>query len=574
MYSKFNEEQLAGMAKYAETFAEAVNTASGSATDANANVSCKNIATWRSESCKELEKQFNRYYVSKQIEKDWGKEVSDKYNELLEDRVIYKHDESISPGIPYCCAMNSEEFLRSGTTKLGGESEAPMHLDSFCGAFVNYIYAVSSQFAGAVATPDFLLYFDYFARLDYGDDYLKTHKSEIENHLQTIIYGINHPAGNRGYQSVFWNISFFDKHYFEGMFGGDLQDDGSRINQFKFPDLDSYSKDSMRKCLRKKSLRSLGLYGKTDLSCEDLDLVEAKVRSEVARFNKLRTPNYNSIHKLQKFFMPWFRKERLKGRTLTFPVLTSAALIDTSTNTLRDRDYADWMAHELSEGSSFFIYSDKDVSSLSSCCRLRNTLDKNQFSHSMGGGGLATGSISVITINFNRLIQKKYDLEEIVNYIHKFHVSYRRVTEYYLARKMLPVYDAGFISLSRQFLTVGVNGFVQAAEYLGIRVSDNDEYKKFCIDNLGKIGELNKIAGKKYGVKFNTEFVPAEGLGVINCSKDKEDGLIVRKPHFIITLNDGTSRVVNSGDSVLVKDLNGKELAIPVENLSQEHYLL
>ena len=85
---------------------------------------------------------------------------------------------------------------------------------------------MSSQFAGAVATVEFLTYFDYFARKDFGENYLETHRLEVENHLQQVVYSINQPAAARGYQSVFWNISVYDRFYFDAMFG-----------DFVFPDL-------------------------------------------------------------------------------------------------------------------------------------------------------------------------------------------------------------------------------------------------------------------------------------------------------------------------------------------------
>ena len=125
-------------------------------------------------------------------------------------------------------------FLLDGLTKLGGESKAPKHLNSFCGSFVNLVFAVSSQFAGAVATVEFLMYFDYFARKDYGDDYLTTHTSIIENSLQHVVYAINQPAAARGYQSVFWNLSIYDKEYFNSLFG-----------EFVFPDMTKPSADSL-----------------------------------------------------------------------------------------------------------------------------------------------------------------------------------------------------------------------------------------------------------------------------------------------------------------------------------------
>ena len=68
---------------------------------------------------------------------------------------------------------------------------------------------------------------------------------------------------------------------------------------------------------------------------------------------------------------------------------------------------------------------------------------------------------------------------------------------------------------------------VEAAEYLGIRISDNPDYKAFINKNLKLIYDKNKEAKAKYGFMFNTEFVPAENLGVKNAAWDKADGLQV-----------------------------------------------
>ena len=307
------------------------------------------------------------------------------------------------------------------------------------------------------------MYFDHFARKDYGDDYLNTHREVIENELQHVVYAINQPAAARGYQSVFWNISLYDRPYFDSMFGTFVYPDGSK-------------------------------------------------------------PSYESLDKLQQFFMHWFNIERTKA-ILTFPVVTAAML--TKDKHVYDEHFARFCAKELSEGNAFFVYQSDNADSLASCCRLRNEISDNTFSYSLGAGGVSTGSINVITINMNRLYQKHLSLERTLDNIHKYQVAYRAIVQDYKDAGMLPVYDAGFISLDKQFLTIGINGMVEAAEYLGIRISDNPDYKAFINKNLKLIYDKNKEAKAKYGFMFNTEFVPAENLGVKNAAWDRADGLQV-----------------------------------------------
>jgi len=435
--------------------------------------------------------QINRAKVSQKIAELFGQSMADEYIRQIEAHEIYVHDETSLK--PYCVSVTMYPFLREGLTKLGGESKAPKHLASFCGSFINFVFAVSSQFAGAVATVEFLTYFDYFARKDFGENYLETHRLEVENHLQQVVYSINQPAAARGYQSVFWNISVYDRFYFEAMFG-----------DFVFPDFER--------------------------------------------------PNWETTAKLQRFFMKWFNQERTKA-ILTFPVVTAAML--TENGKCKDSEFADQMAEELSQGNAFFIYQSDNPDSLASCCRLRNEIADHTFSYSLGAGGVATGSINVITLNMNRLVQDGRDLATEVSKIHQYQVAYRKLMEEYLAAGMLPVYDAGFISLDKQFLTIGINGMAEAAESQGLTVGYNPDYMVFVQSRLKVIFEANQQASKQYGVKFNTEFVPAENLGVKNAKWDKSDGYFVPRECYNSYFYVVEDEQINALDKFL---LHGKEL--------------
>ena len=488
---RLHPEQLNGKLRFMDDYIAATNAADGSKMDANANVTHKNIATMENELMKDFLVQVNRAQVSRKISELFGAEWAQEYIRQIEAHEIYVHDETSLK--PYCVSVTLYPFLRDGLAKLGGESQAPKHLASFCGSFVNLVFAISAQFAGAVATVEFLTYFDYFARRDYGDDYLSTHAHEVANHLQHVVYSINQPAAARGYQSVFWNISLYDAHYFEAMFG-----------DFVFPD-----------------------------------------------FTK---PEWQSVARLQNYFLKWFNQERSKS-VLTFPVVTAAMLTDNGE--CKDKQFADEMAQELAEGNSFFVYLSDNPDSLASCCRLRNQIDDRTFSYTLGAGGVATGSINVITLNMNRLEQDGRDLAEEVGKIHRYQYAYRKLMEEYQAAGMLPVYDAGFITLDKQFLTIGINGMAEAAEACGIEVGYNAAYIEFVQGRLKTIFEANKAASKQYGVRFNTEFVPAENLGAKNAQWDKADGYKVARDcynsYFYVVEDDKT----NALDKFL---LHGREL--------------
>ena len=467
----------------------AKNAATGSDVDQNANVANKNIATLAAELPKKSIIALNRELMREKLTAMYGEDLDNKYEEDLAHHIIYKHDETSI--YPYCCSISLYPFLLDGLTKIGGSSTAPQHLDSFCGSFINLIFLVAGQFAGATATPEFLCYFDHFARKDYGPDYINhldrvietlcdhqvTLRERLEHYFAQIVYTINQPAGARGYQSIFWNIAYFDRDYFNAIF-----------DNFVFPDGD--------------------------------------------------IPCWKTTKELQKLFMRWFNKERLKN-ILTFPVET--ANMHTVNGEYADKEMADFFAEQWAEGASFFMYQSDSVDSLSSCCRLRNGIEDNTFSYTLGAGGVETGSKGVITLNLNRIVQDwkrgnsmalvpqdRVTLPEYITYIvrdvHKYLTAFNSIIWDYKNAGLLTIYDAGFIDLDRQYLTIGVNGFVEGAEFLGIKIdADNPEYQKYAADILGTIKDLNVEARTEH-CKFNTEFVPAESLGVKNAKWDRKDG--------------------------------------------------
>lgn len=447
---------------FIHNFIRASNPATGSEVDSNANVTVKSLAVMEAELFKREFINVNRAMVMRKLEAMYGYEMSKQYYKDIEEHLIYIHDETSLR--PYCVSVSLYPFLLEGTKNLGGTSKAPTNLQSFCGSFVNLIYQIASDFAGAVATVEFLMYFDYFARKQYGYGYLAYHYKEIAQEFQGVVYAMNQPAAARGSQSVFWNISVFDKGYFESLFG-----------EFYFPDGSK--------------------------------------------------PDYTSVKRLQEVFMYWFTKERTK-ELLTFPVLTAAYLVDKETRKPIDIGFEYFIAKSMSDGLSFFHYESDSADSLASCCRLRNELADNTFSYTLGAGGVSTGSYQVITINFNRLYQRGYSLIDVVQRVHKYLMAFRAIVSEYIEAGLLPSYSAGYISLDKQFGTIGINGALESFEYLRT-TGYKGSFKEHLQQDLSIIKALNKEALTQYGVRFNTEFVPAENLGVKNAKWDKEDGLYV-----------------------------------------------
>jgi len=462
-------------------YVQASNAAEGSKFDANANVEHKNIATLIGELPKQGFIRLNRRLLTERIKQMYGKELSDRYMSLLNQHFIYKNDETNLAN--YCASITMYPWLIGGTKSIGGNATPPRNLKSFCGGFINMVFMVSSMLSGACATPEFLMYMNYFIEQEYGADYFKRADEVVDlglkrrtidniicDFFQQVVYSLNQPSGARNYQSVFWNISYYDRYYFESLFGN-----------FYFPNGEQ--------------------------------------------------PHWDSLNWLQRRFMRWFNEERTRS-VLTFPVETMALLAENGD--IKDKEYADFTAEMYAAGHSFFTYVSDNADSLSSCCRLRNEITDNGFSYTLGAGGVSTGSKSVLTINLNRAIQyavrnnipyQAY-VEDIVDLMHKVQMAYNENLKNLQEKGMLPLFDAGYINIGRQYLTIGVNGLVEAAEFLGLEIKDSPEYAHFVQEVLGIIEKKNKEYRTK-DVMFNCEMIPAENVGVKHAKWDREDGYVV-----------------------------------------------
>lgn len=494
--------------KFIHNFVKSDNTANATIDD-NSNVGTKGIGVLNAEIHKVDNKLTNTEWWESFVKKrDPNFNIKVMRNDFK--TILYPHDSSSQVGEPYCMAASMYPFLLFGLEKLGGKSAVPKNLDSFCGIYVNLNFALASEIKGAVATPEFLMYMDYFCRKEWGNNYYlkpsvkittdycikqKTIGSQIDQYFQQVTYSINQIAGARGMQSPFTNFSFFDKYFFEGMFG-----------EFVFPDGTK--------------------------------------------------PEWNSTNWLQRRYLHWLNQERLKC-ILTFPVCSYACLTDKEGN-FKDLDTFHFICSEYAQGNSFFTYLSRSVDSLSSCCRLQNAVQENTFNTTNGQIGIMTGSKNVITLDLNRIIQdwqhtwsdykdhidvdtnkccfpvdwithkdfqegiKKY-IENILERVYLYQYAYNDLMHWCKDHHLYAAYDAGFINLNKQYLTIGINGLNQAAEYLGMECNNNIYYKTFCRLIFSTIKEQNK-KHKTKTAQFNTEQVPAESASVKLYNRDKADG--------------------------------------------------
>lgn len=478
---------------FIDNFVKSDNTANATIDD-NSNVATHNIAVMNTEIHKEDNKETNTRIWYNKIKELYGKELAEQF--LVDiNTILYPHDLSSQIGMPYCVAITLYPFLLNGIKDIGGLSAAPKNIDSFCGLFVNLVFAIAAQYKGAVATPGMLLCMDYFLRKEWGDCYYEKPKAiitsdyclrrmtiqgQIHQYFQQICYSLMQPSGSRGNQACFWNLSIFDKPFFDTMYG-----------DFYFPDGTK--------------------------------------------------PKWESLSWLQKDFMHWLNQERLKC-ILTFPVV-SVCLIYQDHKFL-DEDLYQFAAKEYAEGDSFFTYISDSADSLSSCCRLSSKISKPQFNFTNGQLSEMTGSKNVITLNLNRITQDhakianeryatglymneeesyKAYLVEILDRVYKYQTAYNEVLKYLYSKNLLTVYNAGFIDMKKQYLTIGINGLNQAAEFLGMECNKNEKYEDFCKLIFSTIKEQNALHKTKE-LMFNTEFTPCESAAIKLYNRDKKDG--------------------------------------------------
>lgn len=531
--ARFIRERIGYMDKYSNSND---NAASSSETDANANVTMKNVANLEGEVYKTTNRIIQRQRMKDKLNELYP-EVAKQYEKDLNHHIIYTHDEASTPTLKqYCMAVSLYPLMIEGVGNIDGVTPGPPNdLQSFSGQITNLAFLLSSQCKGAVAFGEYFIALNYYVIKEFGDNWYeklncsatsdhtlihRTIKDSIIKAFKQFVWGINQPAGNRSYQSPFTNISYYDKTYFESLFAEFYYPDGTK-------------------------------------------------------------PEWNAIDMLQRMFMEWFNNVRLK-QVLTFPVETFAMVHDGKD--IIDKDYKNLCASMYAKGHSFFTYISDSADSLASCCRLRNELNENTFNPTSGLTGVMTGSCNVITLNINRIIQDWYrmmdsnnkdwnkqkaidswaDMSEylinILERVYKYHIAFKTLLYDEEDKGMFAASNGGYIYINKLYSTIGINGLNEAARFLGLEVSNNKEYLSFLQLILGTIKEQNKkhsIQDKKRPFLFNSEVVPAEGLGGKNYRWDKEDGYWV--PEDVNLYN---SYFYNAHDDTSVLDkfiLHGKQ---------------
>lgn len=545
------------------------NAATSSETDGNANVTSKNVATLESEDRKRENREIQRYRIKHKLKKMFP-EIASQYAADLEHHIIYTHDEASTSVLKqYCMAASLYPLMLEGVGNIDGVTPGPPNdLRSFSGQVTNLVFLLSSQCKGAVALGGYFIALNYYIIAEFGPKWYdkldvvvtnehayirRTIGDFIKEAFKQFVWGINQPAGNRSYQSPFTNVSYYDHTYFNSLF-----------SEFYYPDGTQ--------------------------------------------------PEWKAIDVLQRLFMKWFNKLRLT-QVLTFPIET-LAMVHNGKDII-DKEYKDFCAEMYSEGHSFFTYISDSADSLASCCRLRNALSKNTFNPTSGLTGIKTGSCNVITLNINRIIQdwalthklngqplvkgkqldfnpldvnvlyddfKQY-LINILDRVYKYHIAYKTMLYEWEDHKMFASSNGNYIHIKDLYSTIGINGHNEAAEYLGLTISNNEEYIKFLQLILGTIKEQNEkhsIHDSKRPFLFNSEVVPAEGLGGKNYNWDKKENYWVPKDRnlynsYFYNAHDNTSvldKFILHGRQTYQYTDGGSAAHINLEeHLSKEQYL-
>lgn len=335
--SRLIKERIDYMNKYSQSND---NAATSSETDSNSNVTVKNVANLEGEVYKTTNRIIQRQRMKDKLNKMFP-EVAKQYEEDLKNHIIYTHDEASTPVLkPYCMAVTLYPLILEGVGNIDGVTPTePNDIQSFSGQITNLAFLLSSQCKGAVAFGDYFIALNYYVVKEFGPKWYekldcevtsphclisRTIRNAIEKGMKQFIWGVNQPAGNRSYNSPFTNVSWYDKYYFESLFGEFYYPDGSK-------------------------------------------------------------PKWKQIDTLQRMFMELMREIRLI-KPITFPV-TTIALVHNNKEYL-DKDYKELCAEEWAKGGSFFCYTSDNPTSLASCCRVLNKMSDNTFSSTTGMTGV------------------------------------------------------------------------------------------------------------------------------------------------------------------------------------------
>lgn len=455
--------------------------------DPNANANHKDIRSFMTEKGKSQDKLFALNKIFIEIKKKWGLKTAKQWLEQEFSKGFYLNDASTASYYPYCYAVDVTRLATEGLFFLNGyNNEPPKHLTTFLDDLIEFVSFLCNRQSGAVGLPNIIIWSYYFWEKDCENGYvIKTPDYYLRQSFQKLIYRLNQPF-LRLDQTAFTNVSIFDKHYIEALFGGVVYPDGSFV----------------------------------------IDHVD-------------------DIIDCQKVFMEVVSEIRSE-QMFTFPVLTYSLLY--KDGEFKDPEFARWCSdHNVKWQDSNFFLSD-NVGVLSNCCRLlSDTAKLDGFINSIGGTALSIGSCRVNTINLVRIAyeskinKKKYleILKERVLLDCKALYSMRYIIKRNIEKGLLPNYCDGGLELSKQYCTIGILGLYEVVDLFGLINTDefgNKSYSEEAIDFASDIfSTINEIKDNFTNeFTFNIESIPAENCAGVLATAD---GLLYEQDKYFIYSN-------------------------------------
>lgn len=454
--------------KFSKGFFTNKSTTADVSVDANSNISTKDMIVYNAELPKPYFRMNAYYLIWKKLRQLYGHVEANKIVEMQLAGDIYINDfHGVSQ--PYCYNYSTYDIALSGLTMVNKiTSVAPKYLYSFKSQLEQFVVIASNSTLGATGLADLFIVMAYYVDklLETKSDAGFSFASEqdcwkyVKENIVSFIYTINQPM--RVTQSPFTNVSIFDDSFLESL-----------APEYVFPD------------------------GKA--------------------------PSIDTIKRLQCLFLDTMNEE-LKRTPITFPVVTACFSVDEE-GTIQDKDFLDKIAEKNLEYGYINLYCGK-TSTLSSCCRLRSDTS-NEYFNSFGSGSTKIGSLGVVTVNLPRLAYKYKDdkegflaaLAETVEVVGKINNSKRHIVKRRIENNAQPLYNLGFMDISKQYSTCGLNGINEAIDLLGMNIVE-EEGSAFAIEMFNTINTVNDRLQRQYKAPHNCEQTPSENSSIKLAKKD------------------------------------------------------
>lgn len=491
MLSKYGEQMASvnGLGESQLDYTDFINNfvdkkvAADASIDGNANASTKDVTSLENEMAKPHSKLLAYNKIFKEIKKKWGYRTARKWAEEEWNGCFYMHDFPSASFKSYCYAYDLTQVAEKGLFFVNNfNGQPPKHLVTFTDFVGETVSWVSNRTSGGCALPDFLIYSYYFWKKDIENRYfVKNPEYYRDQEFQRIIYKLNQPY-LRITQSAFTSIQIYDREYLVALFGGKIFPDGSFV----------------------------------------IDVID-------------------EIIEYQKAFMEVCSQIRSQNM-MTFPVLSYALIRENGK--FADEDFAKWCCRHNMKWADSNFYVSSDVTSLSSCCRLKNNIENLGYFNSIGGTALEVGSVKVNTVNLARIAYETKDKKKYLKLVKERITTalkaldrVRHIIGRNISKGLLPNYTYELVHLKNQYNTIGLNGMYEAIKYLGDTYEDEfgniaytQEGQDFGVQILKVIHEAidEFVKNENIEYKINIEQIPGERAAAVLQTKDKmlyEDGV-------------------------------------------------